>query len=68
MNLENNDLMTTAEAAEKWGVTGAAVRKWAINDKLPSAKKYGRDWLIPKDAEQPADRRYVENPIRNRRK
>jgi excisionase family DNA binding protein len=63
-----NEFMTTAEAAKKRGVTGAAVRKWLANGKLPSAEKMGRDWLIPADAQKPVDRRFVENPIRNRRK
>jgi len=60
--------MTTKEAAEVWGVEQRTVLAWINRNKLPSAQKIGRDWMIPKDTPKPVDRRYVENPIRNRRK
>jgi len=61
-------MMTTAQAAEKWGVGKGTVQQWIARGKLPGAQKVGRDWLIPADTPRPADRRYVDNPIRNRRK
>lgn len=44
------------------------VRAWIARGKLPQAQKFGRDWMIPNGTPRPEDRRYVENPIRNRRK
>lgn len=63
-----NKYITVMQAAEKWGVSPRTVRSWIERDKLPEAERVGRDWLIPEDTQRPADRRYVENPIRNRRK
>lgn len=62
------EYMTTREAGEKWNVSRVTVSTWIRRGKLPQAKKLGRDWMIPKDTPKPKDRRYVENPIRNRRK
>ena len=63
-----DNFMSTTEAAEKWGVSRVTVIAWLNRGKLPMAVKAGRDWLIPVNASRPADRRYVESPIRNRRK
>lgn len=60
--------MTTAQAAEKWGVTLSAVHRWIQRGKLPEAVKIGRDWQIPDETPKPPDRRYVDMPVRNRRK
>jgi len=62
------DYMTTAEAAEKWGVSRQAVLKWIQRGKLSSAQRAGHAWLIPADTPKPTDRRYVDRPVRNRRK
>ena len=65
---KKNPYMTTAEAAEKWGVQQRTVRTWITRGKLPKAIKPGHDWLIPVDTPKPKDQRYTEAPIRNRRK
>lgn len=62
-----SDFLTTQQAADKYGVTRRAIQKWIDHGKLP-AVKFGRDYMIPADVEKPKDLRYVENPIRNRRK
>jgi excisionase family DNA binding protein len=43
------DLITTAEAAEKLGITSIRVRQLIASGRLP-AKEYGQIWLI-----KPAD-------------
>lgn len=63
-----NYAITTRQAADKWGVSRKTVLAWISRGKLPEAQKFGRDWLIPNDTQKPTDRRYVENPIRDRRK
>jgi excisionase family DNA binding protein len=62
------DILTVTQAAEQWGVKPITVRSWIARGKLPDAIKIGRDWMIPADAQRPEDRRYVEAPIRDRRK
>lgn len=61
-------MITLKDWAAANGVKHATARSWANLGKLPTAQKMGRDWVIPADTPKPADRRYVENPIRNRRK
>ena len=62
-----NEYMTTYEAAIKWGISNITVRGMCNKGRVP-AEKTGRDWFIPIDTPKPVDRRYVEAPIRNRRK
>lgn len=45
MNLK--DYATTAQAAERLGVTPARVRKLCQDGKLEGAFRAGRDWFIP---------------------
>ena len=61
-------MITTKQAAEKWEVTHKTVLTWIARGKIPEAQKLGRDWLIPADTTKPIDKRYVDEPIRNRRK
>ena len=68
LKVPENGFIVISKAAKKWGVSEHTVRAWIARGKLPQAKKMGRDWLIPADIPRPPDRRYVENPIRNRRK
>ena len=53
--------MGTNEAAEKWGVTPATVRKWCNDGKIPGVTqdKKGSPWHIPKNAKNPNARREV---------
>jgi len=39
------------EAAERLGVSVRAIQEWAKEGKIPNAKKQGRDWLIPANAQ-----------------
>ena len=47
------EYLTVEEYARKYGVTVTAVRQWIRRGKLRSAKKMGRDWLIPELADRP---------------
>ena len=47
------EYQTAAQAAARLGVTVRAVQKWAKENKLPGARKSGRDWMIPADALPP---------------
>lgn len=51
------DYMTAAQAAEKWHANLRVVQRHCVNGRVPGAKKPGREWLIPADAEKPLDPR-----------
>ncbi len=53
------DYLTTEQYAAYYGVSPTTVRQWIRRGKLRSAKKNGRDWLIPSIADKP--RRGFEN-------
>ena len=46
------------EASEKWGVTPRQINYLCAGGRIPGAVKMATIWLIPKDAEKPADRRF----------
>ncbi len=45
------------EVAEKWGVSVRSVQMLCAAGKIEGATRFGRDWMIPKDAERPIDGR-----------
>ena len=51
------EYMSAPQAAEKWGVSERRVRKLCEENRIPGVSKLGYMWLIPKDAEKPADGR-----------
>ena len=50
--------MTLKEASEKWDVTPSQINYLYAGGRIPGAVKMATIWLIPKDAEKPADRRF----------
>ena len=51
------DYMTLREASEKWGIPTRQINYYCTEDRIPGAVKMAGVWLIPKDAEKPADGR-----------
>lgn len=51
------DYMTLKEASEKWGITPRRINYLCAEGRIPGAVKMATIWLIPKDAEKPADGR-----------
>ncbi|MBO5952565.1 MAG: hypothetical protein J6Q53_00330 [Oscillospiraceae bacterium] len=49
--------ITAAQAAQKWNVTVRRVQDMCRKDLIDGAVRHGRDWMIPMDAQKPADRR-----------
>lgn len=49
--------MTIKETAEKWNITERRVQILCRDDRMAGARKFGRDWAIPIDAEKPEDKR-----------
>ncbi len=51
------EYISCAEAAEKWGISERRVQKLCEGERILDVVKFGRVWLIPKDAAKPADGR-----------
>ena len=49
--------ITAQQAAEKWGLTVRRVQDLCRKEQIYGAVRWGRDWMIPGDAQRPADRR-----------
>lgn len=57
------DYMTLKEVSEKWNITPRRINYLCSAGRIPGAVKMSTIWLIPKDAQKPADRRYKANRI-----
>jgi len=51
------EYISVAEAAERWNVSVRQVQRLLAEGRLLHAKKYGRSWMLPANAEKPADPR-----------
>ena len=51
------DYLTVKEAGEKWGIGSRMVTLYCVNGRIEGALKKGNLWLVPRDAEKPADGR-----------
>lgn len=51
------DYITAREAAGKWGVSGRSINYHLVAGRIPGAVKKGKLWLIPANAQRPADKR-----------
>lgn len=52
------EYMSAPEVAAKWGISERRVQKLCEGNRIPGVSKLGYMWLIPKDAEKPADARF----------
>lgn len=55
------EYMSAPEAARKWGISERRVQKLCEEQRIQGVSKLGYMWLIPKDAEKPADARRKGN-------
>ena len=51
------DWISPLQASEAWGITERQVQSLCKNGKIEGVVKWGRSWLIPKDAPRPLDGR-----------
>ena len=49
--------LSTFEAAEKWGISHRRVSILCNEGRIAGAQRAGSRWIIPEDAEKPADAR-----------
>ncbi len=45
------------EVAKKWGVTPRCVQSMCAKGKIEGAERFGREWMVPKNANKPLDGR-----------
>lgn len=51
------EMMSVKTASIKWNITETRITRMCRDGRIPGAKKEGKAWLIPADAEKPADKR-----------
>lgn len=51
------EYMSTKEASGKWGISERRIQKLCEESRIPGVFRFGRSWVIPKDAEKPKDNR-----------
>lgn len=52
------EYLTTVEMSEKWDVSSRRISILCAEGRIDGVIKKGKTWLIPADAEKPADGRY----------
>ena len=53
----NMKYLSTFEVAEKWGISHRRVAILCNENRIPGAQRAGSRWIIPENAEKPADAR-----------
>lgn len=51
------DFMTISEASAKWNLSVRRISTLRKEGRIPGVERTGYCWLLPKDAEKPADAR-----------
>lgn len=57
------DYMTIKEASERWGISSRQINYYCTDGRILGAVKMAGVWLIPKNADKPADRRYKQSKV-----
>ncbi|EDK32148.1 helix-turn-helix domain-containing protein [Clostridium kluyveri] len=55
------DYISAPETAKKLGISEQCVQKLCEENRISGVIRFSQMWLIPKDAEKPADGRRKEN-------
>jgi len=51
------DYISVKEAAELWNISERWVQKLCVEERIPNVQRFGRSWMIPKEADKPRDMR-----------
>lgn len=51
------EYMSIKQTSEKWGISVRRIQILCSSDRIPGAQKVGYSWIIPADAQKPADAR-----------
>lgn len=55
------DYISVKDAAKKWAISERRVQKLCEGNRIEGVMKFGHSWMIPKEAEKPADLRTKKN-------
>ena len=55
------NFISVQEAALKWKISERRIQKLCAEERIIGVVRFGRMWLIPKDANKPEDARRKEN-------
>lgn len=66
------DYMTISEASGKWKITCRRIQTLCATGRIAGTERFGNAWMIPKDAQKPADARiksgkYISTAEKNRK-
>lgn len=56
-------MMTISEAVEKWGISNSMLARLCREGRIPGAEKVKKSWMIPADAQYPADARTKKGSV-----
>lgn len=59
------DYITTKETAKNWGITDRMVVYHCAAERIKGAEKVGNTWLVPINAEKPADGGYRSSKVKD---
>lgn len=54
------DIMSVKEASERWNISERWIQKLCEEGRIEGVQRFGRFWMIPKEAQKPADLRKTE--------
>lgn len=52
------DYISVKATSKKWGISERRIQKLCEENRIEGIEKFGRAWMIPKDAQKPMDGRY----------
>ena len=55
------EFVSAKDKAEEWQISLRRVQKFCEHGRIDGIQRLGKIWLIPKNAERPADLRYSDN-------
>lgn len=55
------DYISVREAAEKWEISERRIQKLCGDGRIDGVQRFGKSWMIPKEAVKPNDLRKREN-------
>ncbi|MCD8084285.1 MAG: helix-turn-helix domain-containing protein [Clostridiales bacterium] len=51
------EYLSIKQTSEKWGISVRRIQILCSSDRIPGAQKVGYSWIIPANAQKPADAR-----------
>ena len=55
------EFVSAKDKAKEWGISIRRVQKFCGEGRIEGVERFGKIWLIPKEAQRPADLRFSDN-------